>query len=79
MILHVESHAGLHGGLEPLAFMLGGLRIDVLQIDDRWVGEDHCYFRIHGSDSATYILRYDQPQRQWELTLFQARGDTSLS
>jgi hypothetical protein len=72
MILQVESCAGLHGDLEPLAFLLGGQRIDVVEIVDRWIGAEHSYFRVAASDHCMYILRYTLPLRQWELTLFQA-------
>lgn len=75
MILNVESRAGLHGDPEPIAFMLGGSRLDVLDIADRWYGEDYSYFKIAASDGATYILRYTAPAQQWELTLFQAPGN----
>lgn len=58
--------------MEPLAFMLGGLRIEVLQITDRWIAEDHSYFRLDASDHSMYILRYTPRFREWELTLFHA-------
>lgn len=79
MNLQVDSRAGLHGEPEPLAFLLGGARIDVLQVLDRWYGEDYCYFKIAASDGALYILRYSSPDRQWELTLFQAGRDAFSS
>lgn len=72
MLLHVESHAGLHGEPEPLFFLLGGSRIDVLHIDDRWFGEDTCYFRVAASDGCQYILRYSSSDPHWELTLYQS-------
>jgi hypothetical protein len=72
MILHVESRSGLHGDMEPHAFMLGRQRIEVLQIIDRWIAERHSYFKIEASDHGMYILRYTPPSREWELTLFQA-------
>ena len=75
MLLHVESRPGLHGDLEPMAFQLGGERIEVLQILDRWIASDHSYFKVEASDHALYILRFTPAQRQWELTLFQARPE----
>lgn len=70
MLLHVESRLNLHGDIEPLAFMLGDQRIEVLQIVDRWIAPDHSYFKIEASDSALYILRFAPVEKQWELTLF---------
>lgn len=75
MLLHVESCTGLHGDMEPLAFLLGGRRIEVLQIVDRWIARDHSYFKIEASDRGLYILRFTPAERQWELTLFQAPAD----
>ncbi len=72
MLLHVESRPGLHGDIEPTAFQLGGQRIEVLQIIDRWIAIDHSYFKIEASDRGLYILRFTAAERQWELTLFQA-------
>lgn len=58
--------------------MLGGSRIEVLQITDRWISEDHSYFKIDASDQGMYILRYTPPLREWELTLFHAAGKRAL-
>lgn len=70
MLLQVESRPGLHGDVEPVAFLLGSKRIEVLQILDRWIGSDHSYFKVDASDGGLYILRLSGGQ--WELTLFQA-------
>lgn len=75
MILHVESRPGLHGDPEPLAFLLGDKRSEVLHIVDRWIARDCSYFKIQASDRGVYILRYTPSERQWELTLFQAPSD----
>lgn len=58
--------------MEPLAFLLGGQRIKVLQIIDRWIAQDYSYYKITASDRGMYILRYTPAFQQWELTLFQA-------
>ena len=72
MLLQVETRAGLHGDLEPVAFLLGDRRIEVMEILDRWIGSDHSYFKVHASDGALYILRNEPMRGNWELTLFQA-------
>ena len=72
MILQVESLSGQFGDPEPCAFMLGDTRIEVLEITDRWIAEQHSYYKVQASDSATYILRYTPQRREWELTLYQA-------
>jgi hypothetical protein len=72
MLLHVESHAGPNGEREPFAFLIGERRIDVVCILDRWIGDDHRYYKIEASDLALYILRFTPSEKKWELTLFQA-------
>lgn len=72
MLLQVESRPGLHGDIEPIAFLLGARRIEVLHIIDRWIGADHRYFKIQASDLALYILRFAPSGARWEMTLFQA-------
>ncbi len=71
MILQVECRTDFHGEKEPLAFLLGGQRIEVVTIIDRWIARDHSYFKVEASDRGLYILRYTLLARQWELTLFQ--------
>lgn len=72
MRLHVESRAGAHGDPEPCAFQLGERRIDVVHIIDRWIGDEHSYYKIQASDLALYILRFTASEKKWELTLFRA-------
>lgn len=72
MFLDVETRPGLHGDKEPVAFMLGDKRIEVVEILDRWIGGDHSYFKIQTNDQATYILRFEPLLNRWQLTLFKA-------
>lgn len=72
MNLQVESGVGLHGDVEPRAFLLGNRRLEVLRIVDRWLASDYGYFKLEASDGSTYILRHDDLSNQWELTLYQA-------
>ncbi|HYC42388.1 MAG TPA: hypothetical protein VEB70_05325 [Noviherbaspirillum sp.] len=72
MILQVESRPGMHGGREPVAFHLGGRRVGVLQVIDRWLSEDCSYFKVEADDSSTCILRHFHAKHEWELTLYQS-------
>jgi hypothetical protein len=72
MNLQVESGVGLHGDMEPRAFLLGIQRLEVLQIIDRWLAPDYGYFKLEASDGNIYILRHDVLSGVWELTLFQS-------
>jgi hypothetical protein len=72
MKLQVETRTTALGDPEPTAFLLGPARIDVIDIVDRWPAPGYTYYKIAGSDEATYILRYDEPSEEWELTMFQS-------
>jgi hypothetical protein len=73
MKLKVECYAGYRGEEEPVTFLLGERRIEVIQIVDRWLSPEHRYFKVQADDGGTYILRHDEPSGRWDLTLFQAR------
>jgi hypothetical protein len=75
VFLEVESRPGVHGDIEPVAFLLGNNRIAVSQIIDRWIARDHSYFKVEASDQGLYILRFTPLVEQWELTLFQASSN----
>jgi hypothetical protein len=70
MKISVECYAGYRGAEEPRAFTLGERRIEVLAIDDRWLGPDHRYFKVAANDGNLYILRYDERRDEWELGAF---------
>ena len=72
MILHVESRLGPYGDIEPVAFSLGGQRLGVLHIVDRWLSADCSYFKVEAEDTSICILRLIHAQQEWELTLYQA-------
>lgn len=74
MILQVETATAPNGDVEPRSFLLGGQRITVIEINDRWLARDYSYFKVQASDGATYILRYDETPPEWHLTLFRAPG-----
>ena len=51
---------------------LGGQQIDGLETLDRWYGPDYRYIKARGTDGGLYILRLDEPQAEWELTMFKS-------
>ena len=61
----------------PVAFSLGSRRVVVQEIQDRWIGADHCYFRLIGADDALYILRHNEDSGRWAMTLFKHKIDVA--
>lgn len=76
MKLSVECYAGYRGEEEPRAFALGGRRLTVMSILDRWIAPDHRYFKVAASDGDTYVLRHDERSGEWTLGAFRKGTDT---
>jgi hypothetical protein len=41
---------------------------------DRWPGEGYCYFRVRTLEGALYILRHDELDDSWQISVYR-RGD----
>jgi hypothetical protein len=72
-MIRVECYAGHRGEETPRALILGGRRVAVVEILDRWLAPDHRYFKLRGDDGDVYIVRYDNGSDAWELTMFSSR------
>ena len=46
----------------------------VLMLVDAWLAPDYRYFKLHGTDGNTYLVRHDEESGVWELTLFRAKS-----
>jgi hypothetical protein len=65
----VSAYAGYKAEERPQAFTLGERTFQVTEILDRWLGEDHAYFKLRADDGNLYLIRYDQRADNWELVL----------
>ena len=72
MKIRVECYAGYRGDEAPRRIFFDNRSIDVKEVVDRWFGPDHTYFKVQGSDQATYIIRQDISTHCWELTMYQS-------
>jgi hypothetical protein len=70
MKIRVLCYEGYKEQETPRAFLLGETRLEVVEVLDRWRGEDHEYFKLTASDGNRYILRRDRVREEWEITLF---------
>jgi hypothetical protein len=70
MKIRVLCYEGYKAQESPRAFLLGETRLEVVEVLDRWRGEDHEYFKLTASDGNRYILRRDRVREEWEITLF---------
>jgi len=70
MRIQVECHNIEGGEAIPCRFFLGKKPVEVTEVIDRWLGHDHCYFKVQGDDGAIYLLRHDTLEWAWNLTMF---------
>ena len=68
--VRVDCYCGYRGEQEPRRFHFGRRAIAVAEILDRWLGPDHRYFKLLGSDGDTYILRHDVERQDWTLAFY---------
>ena len=74
MHIRVECYAGYRGEETPRRFWLGSRKIEVSEIQDRWIAPDHRYFKLVGNDDSVYIVRHDMESLAWELIFYQKSG-----
>jgi hypothetical protein len=72
--VHVECYAGHRGEQTPRRFSFSGRTVEVEEVMDAWLGPDHRYFKLLGSDGACYILRHVVAGGRWELTMYDRTG-----
>jgi hypothetical protein len=70
--LTVTTYSGHKADERPTAFTLGGRTFQVLEVVDRWYGEDHAYFKLTADDGNLYVIRHDTAADLWELVMFEA-------
>src|SRR6184192_4248212 len=72
MAIRVECYAGYRGEQEPLAFWLGGRRLVVRGIVDRWFAPRQRWFKVDADDGQMYVLRHNEASGDWELAAYRA-------
>jgi hypothetical protein len=69
--IEVMAYSGYRGEESPRAFILGGTRIEVVEIQDRWIEEGigdtttKRFFKVKGSDGRIHKIFYDGEREEW--------------
>jgi len=69
--IDVMAYSGYRGEETPRDFMLGGTRIEVVQIQERWIEEgieDRAakrFFKVKGSDGGIHTIFYGEKTAEW--------------
>ncbi len=72
--IKVECYAGYKGEQYPLRFTLGGITLEIAEIEDQWYSPSSQYFRVRAADGDVYVLRHDQEQDCWSLEAFRRKS-----
>ena len=75
MQIEVVCYSGYRGEETPRQIRLGDRKIEVKEIQDRWLAPNHRYFKVLGDDNAIYILRHDSESWDWDLTFYKDRQE----
>jgi hypothetical protein len=67
MKICVTSNRGPRGDEHPWAFYVGGRRLHVVEVRDRWTDRVHRYFEVCVDDGRRFVLRLEPAARVWEL------------
>ena len=74
MKICVTSNRGPRSEETPWAFYVGGRRLHVVTVLDRWTDSLHRYFEVCVDDGRRFVLRLEPSVRVWELVaVFAAR------
>jgi hypothetical protein len=71
MQIRVETYVEEDGVEKLWRFCFDSREIEVAEIIDKWHGTDYRYFAARASDGTAYILRLNDLQADWELTMYQ--------
>jgi len=67
MRICVHCNRGPRGEETPCAFYLGGRRLPVLALLERWSDSTHLYYEVMVDDGRRFVLRLQPTLRSWEL------------
>ena len=56
----------------PVRFGTARYAQEVAEVIDRWPGEGYCYFRVRARDGAIFILRHDEREKRWQISVFES-------
>jgi len=69
--VHVMAYSGNRGEETPRALVLGGKRIEVVEIQESWIEEGvgdrrtRRFFKVKGSDGGIHKIFYDEKTAEW--------------
>jgi hypothetical protein len=69
--VRVMAYSGNRGEETPRALVLGGKRIEVVEIQESWIEQEigdrttRRFFKVKGSDGCIHKIFYDEKAAEW--------------
>ncbi len=76
LVIDVRCYSGYKANERPESFSFKDRVYKVVEIIDRWYGQDYAYFKLKADDGNLYILRYSVKMDRWELHYFEKAGNS---
>lgn len=74
--VEVMAYSGYKANERPLSvILLDSRKLKVINITDRWCGEEHDYFKVLADDGKVYLLRWHRTLDSWFLEKVLADGE----
>jgi len=71
--IEVAAYSGYKANERPLYFTLWQIKLGVVEVLDRWYGEEHDYFKILADDGKVYLICWHRIEDSWFLVKTQER------
>ena len=65
--IEVVAYSGYKANERPLYFFLERKKVSVVDVLDRWYGEEHDYYKILADDGKVYLIRWHRLLDLWFL------------
>ena len=65
--IEVEAYSGYKANERPLSFVLDQKKRVVVNVMDRWYGEEHDYYKVLADDGRIYLIRWHRLLDLWFL------------
>jgi hypothetical protein len=65
--IEVMAYSGYKANERPLYFVLEQKKLSVVEVLDRWYGEEHDYYKVLADDGKVYLIRWHGFLDSWFL------------
>lgn len=65
--IEVVAYSVYRANERPVRFLLDDTHLEVERIIDRWIGEEHDFFKCLANDGQIYLLKWHRTRDQWFL------------